>query len=266
MRAVLKIGQLQVRINLLIAVSVVLTVALLINLGLWQLGRAQDKRELQQAVKARQLEPALPIASLSLADPVLDEMQRNALENQNVEGLGSYWNEASFLVAFQFFQGAPGFELITPFQLSNTGEWVLVSRGWIAPGPGDDAQPTVIPIDGEITITGQLHVPAPLVGSTQVQGQEWPLRFRRLDIPLASQVLERALLPVIVRLGQGEQGVLARHWPAMSVSTRNNIGYALQWFGMALVVLVISALMSTNLLSLMAQRSAQKKSKRNFEE
>lgn len=259
MRTLLKIGPLTIKVNLLIAVCVVITIALLVNLGLWQLGRAQDKRELQQAVQARQLEPAMALSQLSLSEAELDQAQRDALESQNVEALGSYWNEASFLIAFQFFQGAPGFELITPFQLSNTGEWLLVSRGWIAPGPGDDALPTIVPLSDEVTITGQLHVPAPVAGVTQVQGEAWPVRFRRVDIARAAQVLERPLLPVVLRLGPGEQGVLARHWPAVSVSTRNNIGYALQWFAMALAVLTISLLMSTNVITLIAQRNARKR-------
>lgn len=255
---VINLGPLQIRLKPLIAICVVMTVALLLNLGAWQLGRAQDKTALAETVRARQLEPAQALAEVVSMDAITSEPARNAIENQAVTAQGRYWNEASFLIAFQFFQGAPGFELITPFQLQETEQWVLISRGWIAPGPGDEAIPTIIPVEGDLAITGHIHTPAAVVGVTQVQGEVWPLRLRRLDIPLAAKVLERPLLPVVVRLAEGEPGLLARHWPAESVTTRNNIGYALQWFGMALLVSVIAIFMSTNLRSLMAERQAEK--------
>ncbi|MDP2142147.1 MAG: SURF1 family protein [Gammaproteobacteria bacterium] len=242
------LGRLRIRINPLIAVSVILTLGLLINLGFWQLGRAEEKRQLQREMQARQLESAVPIAQIPQGS--ISEEQAQALENQNVIATGTYWNEASFVVAFQFFQGAPGFELVTPFELSDTGEFVLVSRGWIAPGPGDDGMPFIVPVDGEQTLTGQLHIPPAAVGTTQVEGEAWPLRFRRLDIARVAAVIDRELQPWVVRLAAGGPGVLARHWPTVTVSTRSNIQYALQWFGMALLVLVITVLMSTNVLAL----------------
>lgn len=269
MRKEISLGRLLVRINPLIAICVLLTLALLINLGFWQLGRAEEKRALQREMQARQLEPPVPIGEIAVAaglPAILSSSESNLeqgplpqgiaeeLENQNVTATGTYWNEASFVVAFQFFQGAPGFELVTPFELSDTGEYVLVSRGWIAPGPGDDGMPYIVPVEGVQTLTGQLHIPPAAMGVTQVEGEAWPLRFRRLDIGRVSDVIERPLMPWVVRLAAGEPGVLARHWPAVAISTRTNIQYALQWFGMALVVLVITLLMSTNVLTLLRER------------
>lgn len=250
MQAELKLGEIRIRINWLIAICVVLTVALLINLGFWQLGRAQDKRELQQAMQQRQLETPTPIATLAPSVSPMSEELANELENLSVTASGQYWNEASFIVAFQFFQGAPGFELITPFELEGDGGVVLVSRGWVTPGPGADGMPYIPPVQGQQTLRGQLHIPATLAGTTQVEGDGWPLRFRSLDIGRAAQLMERPLLPWVVRLGANEPGVFARHWPAVSVNTRMHIQYALQWFGLALIVLVITFLMSSNFLAL----------------
>lgn len=254
-QAELKLGEIRIRIHWLIAVCVALTVALLINLGFWQLGRAQDKRELQQAMEQRQLETPMPLATLTPRAGPLSEEQANEVENLSVRATGRYWNAASFVVAFQFFQGAPGFELITPFELEGSGEFVLVSRGWVMPGPGSNGMPYIPPIEGSQTLRGQLHIPATLLGKTQVEGEDWPLRFRSLDINRAAELMERPLLPWVVRLGANEQGVFARHWPAVTVNTRIHIQYALQWFGMALIVLAVAFLMSSNFLAL--QRRAK---------
>lgn len=254
-KTVLQFGEFKIHINWLIAVCVALTVALLINLGFWQLGRLDEKRVLRADMQQR-LE-ATPLALEQIEPRVLSmsEEEANRLENLRVTSSGRYWNEASFVVAFQFFQGAPGFELITPFEIAQSGETVLVSRGWVAPGPGADGMPFVVPIEGEQQLTGQLHVPMPSMGVTQVEGEAWPLRFRRLDIERATQVLERELLPWVVRLGPNEPGVFARHWPAVTVNTRTHIQYALQWFAMATVVLLISFLMSSNFLALRRNRA-----------
>lgn len=245
-----RLGKLQGRIHWLVAVCVALTVALLVNLGFWQLGRAEEKRTLQREMRDRQADIAVSLEQLQPQSGEISAEQSQRLENMNVSAHGRFWNEASFMVAFQFFQGAPGFELITPFEFGDSDEIILVSRGWIAPGPGADGLPYIAPVEGDITVSGQLHIPDAVVGITQVEGETWPLRLRRLDMPRVAELLERPVRPYVLRLSAGEPGVMARHWPAVTVITRNNIQYAIQWFGMALAVMVITVLMSTNVLSL----------------
>jgi len=256
MRTQLQFGRLHVRIHWGIALCITLTLALLVNLGFWQLGRAADKRALQREMQARQELPAMALEQVQPRSGSLSEAEAAQIENLRVSVSGRYWNEASFLVAFQFFQGAPGFELVTPFLVAGSEEALLVSRGWIAPGPGDDGMPFVVPVEGEQTLTGQLHVPPAVVGVTQVEGEAWPLRLRRMDVSRAAEVLDRPVLPWVLRLSADSAGVHARHWPAVTVSTRSNIQYALQWFGMALLVLVASLAFSTNLLGLLGARGA----------
>lgn len=250
MRTQLQLGRLQIRIHWGIALCVTLTFALLVNLGFWQLGRAEEKRALQREMQARAAQPPVALATLQPRTGPLSEAQAIEVENLGVSVSGRYWNDASFLVAFQFFQGAPGFELVTPFLVAGSEETLLVSRGWIAPGPGADGMPFVVPVEGEQTLTGQLHVPPAVAGTTQVEGESWPLRLRRIDLARAGELLERPVLPWVLRLSADAPGVHARHWPAVTVSTRSNIQYALQWFGMALVVLLVTLALSTNILSL----------------
>ena len=232
-----------------------MSLGLLVNLGLWQLDRAQQKRDQAALLQQRRLE-----AAVSLEQVLASDISVQNTQDRKVSTRGSYWNEASFLIAFQFYQGAPGFEVITPFQLAKQDMWILVSRGWIAPREGGDGLPEIPSVTGEQAITALAHIPQDIMGTTQVQGEQWPLRFRRVDIPLLEQVLERPLAPVVLRLEPGEPGVLARHWSSRAISTRSNLGYALQWFAMALIVLVITVLMSTNILALIKERGASQNS------
>jgi len=247
MRRLFVIGAFQIRVHSLIALGTGFSVAVLITLGFWQLDRAAQKRDMQRAMLARQLEPPQTLVDLPAPADPLNEERREQLENLSVSLSGNYWNEASFLVAFQFLQGAPGFELVTPFILSS-GQYVLVSRGWIS--PGNDGNPALPVISGPQTLVGQLHIPPAATGVTQVEGEAWPVRFRRLDIARAAAIMDRPLLPYVVRLAEGQPGVMARHWAPLTVSTRSNIQYALQWFGMALAVIVVTLLMSSNIVAL----------------
>jgi surfeit locus 1 family protein len=62
------------------------------------------------------------------------------------------------------------------------------------------------------------------------------------------------LFPYVVRLAEKQPGVLIRHWPVVLVDSGRNFSYALQWFAMAIAVIAVSLILSSNLL-LLAQRN-----------
>jgi surfeit locus 1 family protein len=242
-------GRLRIRVNWMIAVCVCVAVALFINLGLWQLGRAAEKRQLQRAVQARQAEAPVPLTSLAAAT------DQALLQNRRVSAGGEYLNERSFLLVYQFLQGQPGFEVFTPFRLADDAQLVLVSRGWAPPGPGSDGQPMLPEPAAESGISGLLHFPEQ-VDAGQFDAGVWPVRMRRLDLSLMQELLGEPLQAYIIRLDPGAPGVLARHWPAETASVRSNIAYALQWFSFAALTLLISLLLSSNLWQLLQSRTA----------
>ncbi|MDT8428329.1 MAG: SURF1 family protein [Pseudomonadales bacterium] len=245
---VLRIGRLQVRVNWYLALCVVMTCTVFINLGFWQLDRAAEKRQLQRDMLEQQ--QAVPVLLESIADDQIGP----ALTNRRVRLLGEYLNDATFLVVFQFLQGQPGFEVLSPFRLSSDGSLVLVSRGWIAPGEGPGGIPDIPALPGPQELIAQVFIPEQTPEAGPVEDSTWPIRLRRLNIAQASRLLGEALRPMTVRLEPAQAGVLARHWPAVTVSTRNNIGYAIQWFSFTGVVLLLSLLLSSNLLQLLRER------------
>ncbi len=249
----LRLGALEIRFNWLIALCVVLALGLFINLGLWQLERAAQKGQMQAEFAAsQQAEPtALEdlLETYSSGKALLSDMA-----NRRVLLQGEYLADRSFLILFQYFQGRPGYEVISSFRLGSDGSLVLVSRGWLAPATTPDGVPEVPQLEGEQTLTGQLHVLDAATVSSDLETQQWPLVVRRLHLPQLEDQLGEVLPPLVVRLEPGAPGVLTRHWPAVTISTSSNIGYAMQWFGFALLTLVASVLMSSNLLQLWRQR------------
>ena len=62
------------------------------------------------------------------------------------------------------------------------------------------------------------------------------------------------LFPYVIRLGVDQPGVLVRHWPAVTSNTSQNFSYALQWFSMAIALLMVSLILSSNILALVKQK------------
>ncbi len=248
----LSLGALKVQFNWLIALGVVMTCGMFINLGLWQLDRAAEKRQMQREWEAAQ--SAEPIAFTALL-----QRSGNAVTNAMPVSLrGEYLNQqVAFLVLYQFFQGQPGYELISPVRVSGHDELVLVSRGWVAPGESGQL-PLVPDVHGEQQLLARVHVPERAVEAGAVTDTQWPLRVPRLEPEQAGRLLGEAVYPYVLRLEADQSGVEARHWTQPSFSTRTHYGYAAQWFFFTLAVLLATLLLSTNLPALFQQWRGKK--------
>lgn len=243
------IGVFHIRLNWLFAACVLITFVSLARLGLWQLDRAAEKLDVQQAMEVESRENAAPLEGipqghLNRANP--------ELHNRHVSLTGEFVNERSILLLAEFFDGQIGFGVVTPFRLASNNQLVLVSRGWTSGILPAGVQPNLRPVSGPTEITAQIFVPAEnaRIIPSQIDASVWPLRMRSLEIDVISDILDETLFPFEVRLTAEQPGVLARHWPAVNADVNQNLSYAVQWFSMALLVLFASLLASSNLWAL----------------
>lgn len=121
----------------------------------------------------------------------------------------------------------------------------------------EDELAEVLPsIYGELTLQGQIYVPTEkeAARTNNLQVESWPLTIRYLNTNELSGYFDSSIFPYVVRLGADQPGVLVRHWPAVTANTSQNFSYALQWFSMALAVLIVSLILSSNILKLMKRR------------
>lgn len=207
---------------------------LLLALGFWQLERAQQKLELQQRhEQRRELPPAAPTEIDWGGDPAF----------MPVRARGRYDNAHHFLLDNRVNNGRVGYELITPFQTDDGT--LLINRGWIAQGPSREELPPLPDVEGEVRITGRVHVPQgqPLLLSDareQAAGV-WPRVIQSVDVPrMASHLEAEGVYPYTLRLRDGAPGLLEPAWPAVSdMGPERHHGYALQWFALAAVLLLM---------------------------
>ncbi len=109
---------------------------ILIALGIWQLNRADEKREIIRLEKEHQ--QSLPIK-------LTEDKQLNAesiLYNQ-IEITGYFDSAHQFLLDNQVLGGKAGFFVLTPFHLKNQDKVVLVNRGWITVGRNRYKHPNI---------------------------------------------------------------------------------------------------------------------------
>lgn len=215
---------------------------MLVNLGLWQLQRLEERRALNREIWAGLNQPA---AALSGA-----ETDPGALHFRRVTATGTFDNAESIVLRNRSFQGRPGVHLITPLRLDGSDKAILVDRGWIPMEDSDPETRRVYDLEGEATVAGVARRgqtrpdsffaptdPMPKPGEQRLDA------WFRVDIERIQAQVSAPLLPIFI-----EQTPLATPPSAPPIPEENtdlsdgpHLGYALQWFSFALILIVVYA-------------------------
>ena len=240
----------KVDFNWKIAVCLLVLFTTLVRMGFWQLDRAKQKRDLEIVRRQKSLADPVPIENLILDDT-------SVLRHKKVLLIGHYDNNRSVFVSNQFYQNQPGYEVITAFKLDASDHVVFVSRGWMPVHQDMNQLPPIEPVPGKQQLSGEIHVPSTnSFFAQQILDREssWPLRVNHFDISTVSPLFTNPVLPFVVRLGQANPGTFIQHWQEKKHKPTNSTSYAIQWFGMALIVVVITLIKSTNILEIIRSK------------
>ena len=244
----LHIGELEFRFNWLIAACVLVTALGFMRLGVWQMTRANEKLAIQQSFDSQRDSAPTAIENLSLAGIQTD---RKRLQNRKVLLSGEYINDRNIVLIYQTYKEQLGYEIVTPFRLSSDSSIVMVSRGWSSSPSFESLAAGIKPITGAQSLTGQLYIPseAMIDKTNDITEVSWPLLIRYLNTLELKPHFEASLFPYVVRMDENQHGVLVRHWPTVIVDTSRNYSYALQWFALAIAVVAVALILSSNLIS-----------------
>ncbi len=240
----IKLGPLEIRFNLVIACAVLISVAGLFRLGLWQLDRAELKLATQLAFEQRQEAFPTPIEKLDLSDP-------DSLKHLKISLAGSYIPDRNVLIGNRVYHGDYGYEVITPFVLASTGEIVFISRGWVRGMPDRSVLPPLDHTSGVQLLRGHVYVPPPQTFYKPARlGNRWPAVVSYFEVAAAAEAFPESAFPYVVRLDEETPGVLTRPWPKVHLKASDSQSYAMQWFAMALAVIIATLYFSTNIRKL----------------
>jgi surfeit locus 1 family protein len=220
--------------------AVVLATPLLIGLGLWQLDRAQEKRELIAAFE-RGSGPALS----------LDERLARGVDAalyQPVYLDGSYLGANQFLLDARIIgEGRIGYDVLTPFALAGGRGIVLVDRGFVLQDANRRPR-AELAVDGtERRVHGRIarlpRAGVKLGPASESASQDWPRVMLYPERAELEAALGRPVLEPIVLLDADEPDGYVREWRVTDMSPERHVAYALQWFAFAVTLVVIYGLL-----------------------
>lgn len=218
---------------------------LFVSLGRWQWQRAEYKQSLLQGFAAGQMTTEV-LGMRSTRD--LPRYARVTLQ-------GTWDLERQFLLDNRTRDGRAGFEVLTPFRLSE-GRWVLVNRGWLLFEGFRDRPPDLAAgfpaadLGESVSIVGLVdNLPQVGLASGRLApttSGDWPRwtsfpetaeLAAALGLHSRNETLEPGQLLLDANSGFGYR----RDWTAFATGKgpEQNWSYAIQWWSFAVVLLIL---------------------------
>jgi cytochrome oxidase assembly protein ShyY1 len=221
---------------LAIIVGAIIAIAL-VRLGVWQLDRLAERRTSNALIEARSAETPVPLAEL--VGRIGMDPEALAYRPAIVEG--RYRADLELFSVGRTYGDVSGTLVVTPLEIDD-GTLIMAVRGLV---PTDTAGPPAVgyePPTGRVTVVGRLD-----------DGEE-PLRIgepdppggvvrsiSRIDLDYLDRWIDAEVLPIDVVLeSQDPPDTAASPTPVPpdELSEGPHLGYAIQWFAFAVIVVV----------------------------
>ena len=210
---------------------------LLIALGIWQLGRSEEKRVFleQQGQELASSE----IIQLSKASE--DNVDR--LRYKKVQATGHYDQAHQFLIDNQISAGKAGYFVLTPFVLQGEAKAVLVNRGWVPLNQQRSILPDLQISSEQTQVTGRINQ-FPSVGiklaGAEIPTEGWPSVVQVVDSSVLAKKLGYSIFPFQIELDKDQPEGFKREWQTTTMMLpEQHTAYAIQWFALALTLTIL---------------------------
>jgi surfeit locus 1 family protein len=224
------IARWQFRPGLVVTLATIAFCALTVALGLWQTRRAAEKESLQATLDLRAAEPPLTLPPVPTSS--------DALAMRRISARGEYAERFGILLDNKVHRGRVGYQVVTPLRIAGGNVHVLVNRGWVAAGRTRDDVPQVPVPRGTQAVEGIATVPAGRVyelAADTPRNAVW--QHLVLDRYRAWSGLE--LAPFVLQQTNGGGDGLVREWDRPDAGADRHRSYALQWFSLAILAVVL---------------------------
>ena len=209
-----------------------------VSLGNWQLRRADEKRAMQAQRDAADRDAAVQVAP--------GDLDAATLDGRRVVARGRLRAERTVFVDNRTHKGIAGFHVLSPLRITGSDRHVLILRGWIARDPRDRTRlPDLRTPSGEVEIEGLAQRDLERVlelGRSPPPGPQDRL-WQNADVATFAQWSGLAMQPLVVRQtvapregGTDRDDGLVRQWPDPGSGVDKHLGYAFQWYALAVLV------------------------------
>ena len=173
--------------------------------------------------------------------PVISEKEMATLNLENLiyrtVNLEGEYRPESYILDNRLYRQEAGYEVFTAFETSEKNLF-LVNRGWVAK-ENFNYDEDIYSSKGAVTIQGVLspfkRFGLNLINQKYLDG--WPKLVQQVDYEATRSDLGAAINNSVVQLSASSIGALEPIWKPVDLKPSRHYGYALQWFGLALVLI-----------------------------
>lgn len=206
----------------------VVVVAIGIALGNWQLRRADEKRGIEARLTAQLAQAPLAVGAATV--------RAEDVEYRRVVVQGEFDRAWPLYLDNRPIAGNAGFYLLMPFKIAGSERHVLVERGWF---PVDQHNrnhlPTLNTPDGNISIEGvAVRNPGHVLQLGQAPVVQPGAILQNLIVADFAAASKFDMQPFVIEQATDTHDGLTRTWPRPSVGIERHLGYAFQWYALAL--------------------------------
>jgi len=196
--------------------------SVLIGLGTWQVFRLDYKNSLVRNIKENSKLPAIQVSS--------SDLKNNAYRNVDIRGV---LNNSKTIFYYRLKNNVPGYEVITPLVLEN-GSSLLLSRGWVKDQVKVNGSKN-IRVQGYLIDIYKGNIVSP---ENDIRKNIW---FDLDIIKLKTYINGNDVLPFILLSKLPEDLMVGDKDLGFDIDnlTNNHLGYAITWFALALILLII---------------------------
>ena len=213
------------------SVLIVATIAFLTSLGFWQLDRANEKRAIEASIQK---------ANTGIVELIADENRLLEKEYYQVRLKGQYLSNKQFIYDNQIVDQVSGYYVLTPFKLENQSGAIIINRGFI-PWNGDReklADVSIKKTKSEIKVQISKPIKRIELKSSEI-GNNFPVLIQAVDLVKMSELAGIDFSSMVGLLDASMDDGFVRKWEPYTGSIEKHIGYAVQWFLMAIVLGII---------------------------
>jgi cytochrome oxidase assembly protein ShyY1 len=199
-------------------------------LGVWQLQRAEQKVQ-----RLASIEQISQTAGIGLQQVVMGDIQ--TMLDLPMTFSGKLDSEKYFLIDNKTHQGRVGYQVVVPIHT----EWGIVfsNFGWIAGTNSRDVLPNIKLDDNILSYQGVISLPSnnAMVTETALIDDKWPKVLQQTDLAIMTQHYKQTLLPFVLLLNPDNNSEFVRNWQPVVMAPEKHIGYAIQWFLLAIAAI-----------------------------
>ncbi|HBV21794.1 MAG TPA: SURF1 family protein [Nitrosomonas sp.] len=201
-----------------------------LELGKWQLSRADQRNSRQEQLEQLSREPVVtvPGSLIKLEDFLY----------RQVEARGRYRPEYTVFLDNKTYKGRAGYHVLTPLQIAHSDLHVIINRGWVPVGYDRSILPEIPTVTDETLVMGTVVSPELKMlelSDHAASGTVWD----SFNLERYSEMTNFNLQPIMILQNSKAEDGLIRDWVRPDSGASKNIGYAIQWFTLAITTIII---------------------------